>query len=378
MNERPRRETDDLGTMELIAAARRPILIERHRGLVEEMESGLSDALLAGDPANPRLKAMLAELDTPLARKRLSNTVTALAEDFHYRQHTVRQALVEEMCLLREQQQVEIAALQIHAIGVYRELRRLLAERQGEPPEVGDLRELPASAVGRLTATERPGFGSPRLADAAVYTPAFGKRCLRTIKRLRRADSADTLWEDAGGPPPLPRDLEEPLASLPEAERTAARTALVRDRIRSHFFREVFLVYMSADEFDPKEAEAHPTVLHWLEAIEATPHLFPFLQGQSSGQKSFRIAQLMQKLIQMHEMYARVALASQHPTYRESFEGIGTRERLKVLAKDRYPPLVLSPELALAALICPFGGLVTWVQERVASNDFVLPPDARR
>lgn len=374
-----RRETDDnLPTMDLIAEARRPILVERHRGTIEEMESGIGDAFISGASENPRLLAMLAELETPVAQKRLAAAINALAEDFHYRSHTVRLALIEELCLLREQAQVEVAALQLHAIGVYRELRRLLIARQGDAPTVADLRELPCSAVGKLTAVEQPGFGSPRLADAAVWTPAFGERCLRTIKRLRRNDSADSHWDDANGPPPLPRDLEEPISGLPEAERAAARQALVRDRIRSGFFRDVFLRYMAADEFDPAEAESYPTILHWLEAIETTPHLFPFMQGQATGQKLFRLAQLMLKLIQLHEMYARATLASEHPTYRESFAALNTRERLKVMAKDRYPPLVLSTELTLAALLCPFSGLVQWVQERVAANDFVLPPDPRR
>lgn len=374
-----RRETDDnLPTMDLIAEARRPILIDRHRDAIEEMESGIGDAFVSGASDNPRLQAMLAELDAPAAQKRLAASLTALAEDFHYRSHSVRLALIEELCLLREQAQVEIAALQLHAIGVYRELRRLLVARQGDAPTVADLRELPCSAVGKLTAAEQPGFGSPRLADAAVWTPAFGERCLRTIKRLRRNDGADSHWDDANGPPPLPRDLEEPIADLPEAERTAARAALVRDRIRSAFYRDVFLNYMAADEFDPAEGAAYPTILHWLEAIEATPHLFPFMQGQATGQKLFRLAQLMMKLIQMHEMYARAALAAEHPTYREAFATLKTRERLKVMAKDRYPPLVLSTELTLASLLCPFAGLVQWVQERVASSDFVVPPDPRR
>jgi len=98
----------------------------------------------------------------------------------------------------------------------------------------------------------------------------------------------------------------------------------------------------------------------------------------TSGQKLFRLAQLLQKLIQLHEMYARAALAGDHPTYREAFATLGTRERLKVMAKDRYPALVLSPELTIAAMLCPFAGLVAWVQEKVAAADFVLPPDPRR
>jgi len=91
-----RRETDEeLPTMDLIAEARRPILIERHRSVIEEMESGIGDAFISGESENPRLKAMLAELEAPMAVKRLQTAIAALAEDFHYRSHNIRQALID-------------------------------------------------------------------------------------------------------------------------------------------------------------------------------------------------------------------------------------------------------------------------------------------
>ena len=49
-----------------------------------------------------------------------------------------------------------------------------------------------------------------------------------------------------------------------------------------------------------------------------------------------------------------------------------------MLAKDHYPVLPFSPELTLAALLCPFASFVTWVQKRVAEKDFVIPPDPKR
>jgi hypothetical protein len=86
----------------------------------------------------------------------------------------------------------------------------------------------------------------------------------------------------------------------------------------------------------------------------------------------------MQKILQLHEIYARVALASQHPTYRESFREKNTRERLATLSKDHYPPLAMTSELTLATMLCPFRTFVDWVQGRVADHDFVLPPDPKR
>ncbi|MBA3847954.1 MAG: hypothetical protein H0X45_15100, partial [Planctomycetes bacterium] len=174
------------------------------------------------------------------------------------------------------------------------------------------------------------------------------------------------------------REQEEPLSALPEAERMQARQLLVRDRIRSRFYRDVFLIYLSPDELDQREVDAHPTVLHFLESVEATGHLYHFMQGQPAQQKAFRLGQLLQKIVQLHEMYARVALATQHPSYRDTFVGLSTRERLASMAKDHYPPLTLSNELTLAALLCPFAEFVRWVQDKTTTSDFVLPPDPKR
>jgi hypothetical protein len=201
---------------------------------------------------------------------------------------------------------------------------------------------------------------------------------MRTIKRIRRAEKASATWEEAAGEPPLPREMEEPLEKLPENERRETRKLLIADRIRSQFYKDVFLKFYNRDELDPKEIEAHPSLLHWLESLESTPHLYPFMQGQTSAQKAFRMSQLLTKLIQIHEMYARVSLASQHPTYREPFEGRKTRERLAIMAKDHYPVLAVTPELTLSALLCPFKDFAEWVQQRVETQDFVLPPDPKR
>jgi hypothetical protein len=363
--------------MDFIAEARRPLLVERHRKLIDEMESSLSDNLITGSDENPRLQAMLKELEADSEKARLGRTLKALAEDSHYKDTTLRNALVEQLCLWREEGNVEVAALQLHVIGIYRSIRNSVAERQGAPPSLADLRELPATMLGRLLNAIPPAFGSPTLNEALVYTPAFADRSMRTIRRIRKAENADGSWADANGEPSIPREIEEPLDALPEAERKAARQLLVRDRIRSSFYREVFLKYLSRDEFDISHDD-HPTILHWLEAIESTGHLYPFMQGQTAGQKAFRLQHLMQKILQLHEIYARVALASQHPTYRESFKDKNTRVRLAELSKDHYPPLGMTPELTLAAMLCPFRIFVDWVQARVAEHDFVLPPDPKR
>jgi len=370
-------EEESYSTMDFIAEARRPLLVERHRKLIDEMESSLSDNLISGASDNPRLQAMLKELEEDSEKARLDRTLRALADDTHYKDITLRNALVEQLCLWREEGNVEVAALQLHVIGIYRRVGANVQQRQGAVPSLADLRELPATMLGRLLNAIPPAFGSPTLNEALVYTPAFADRSMRTIRRMRKAENADSSWIDANGEPSIPREIEEPLDALPEAERKVARQLLVRDRIRSAFYREVFLKYLSRDEFDISHDD-HPTVLHWLEAIESTAHLYPFMQGQTTGQKAFRLQHLMQKILQLHEIYARVALASQHPTYREGFKDKTTRVRLAELSKDHYPPLAMTPELTLATMLCPFRTFVDWVQARVAEHDFVLPPDPKR
>ncbi len=373
----PDDDEESLNTLDLIAEARRPILIERHRRVIEEMEGSLSDAFITGESDNQRLIAILNELDMPSEKARVARTMRQLAEDPNYKDGVLRNSLIEQICLLREEG-IEVATLQVHAIGVYRTVRREIGARQGEAPSLADMRETPTAMLGRILNPNPPAFGSPSLPESLVYTPAFAERSLRTIRRLRRPDGADSNWDDVNGEPPIPREMEEPILALPEAERREARKLLVRNRIRHHFYHDVFLTYFNRDEFDPKDAEAHPTVLHWLEAVETTAHLYPFMQGQTTGQKWFRLAQLAQKILQLHEVYARVALASQHPSYRREFEGKSTRERLAVMAREHVPPLQMTPELALAAMLCPFSVFVQWIQDKVAAGDFVLPPDPKR
>jgi hypothetical protein len=369
---------DDLTSSDdVIREARRPIIIDRHRALVEEMEIGIGEPWITGETDHPRLKAMLADLELESERGRIRRTVDALT-DGRYRDHTLRRAIIEELCLLRENAGIEIASLQMHAIGVYRSVRTALAKRQGEAPSLAELREMPTQRVAALGSTASTAFGQPDLQDALVYGPAFGDRALATFKRLRRSDDADSHWDDVEGLPTLGREAEEPLLSLPEAEQKAARLLLQRDKVRSRFYRTVFLHYLSRDELDPSEVESHPTVLSWLLGMEATGHLYPFLQGQTAGQKAFRIGQLAQKIIQLHEMYARVAKAEAHSGYRDRFAGKTTRERLGMLAADRHPPLALTRELTLAALLCPFAALVEFVQTKAESKDFIIPPDPRR
>lgn len=374
-------DDDLLSTQDIIEEARRPMLVARHRDAVEEMEQSVADPFVCGDPNHPRLARLLKELEAESEQQRIASTLHALGTEEHHIGQDLQTALIEHTCLLRENLGVEIAALQLHVIGVYRHLRELVASHQGLTLDLAQLRGLPVDHLQRLPGIgsdrEQPGFGSPELSTSLIWSQGLVDSTNAEGKRLSRAPG-DRAWREADGDPSLPRSVEEPLHELPESQREAARTRLVQDRIRSRFYRRVFLEYFDRDTLDPEEVASHGTLLDWLLAIEETPHLFAFMQGQTSEQKAWRLRNLLAKLVQLNEIYQRVATASRHPTYAESFAGTDTRERLALLAKDRYPPIKCDAVFSATTLLCPFAGFASWIQGRVASKDFVLPPDPKR
>jgi hypothetical protein len=355
-------------------SARRTAVMERHHTGSEELEAGLTDGFISGTSDIHGLLAMLKYLNGDDGRRRAVSFVRSLVEDPRCQEMSVRTALVVQSRLLSETCGGDAEIVKAHLVGVYRQIGGRIAGHQGEAPLLGDLRALPMTVLARLFRTTPLEFGSPALAGNLVYTQSFAARGLRTFQRISHPAGVDAVWMDATGARPLRRALEEPLAILPEGVRRAARQLLVSHGIRSGFYRDVFLHYLAPGRIDV-EKESYATVLHWLEDIEGTAHLFPFMQGQTAGQKAWRLAQLTLKIVRLHEMYARVALAGQHPAYRGSFPGKSIRERLAMLGKDHYPPLALTRELILAALLCPFGIFVQWVREKARASEFVLPPD---
>jgi hypothetical protein len=368
-------DLDAPDTEELLRDVRRPGIIAANRPVVEEMDDGIAAAMVAGTSDHPRVRAMLAELDDDGVRARVSATLRTLADEGG--DGTLRHALLDHLALMRGERGIEVARLQQHAMGVYRQVRALLADRQGQAPDLDEIRQLPAARIALLLAGRRAGFGDPGLRDDLVCTPAALARTRSALARLLRPGDGDPHWDDAAGLPTLPREVEEPLLALAPAERDAARTLAARDRIRSAFHRAVFLQWFAADELDV-EGAGYATVLDWLLAIEETPHLFPFMQGQTPRQKAWRLARLADKLLQMHEIYARVAHHRGLAAWRERLTGLDTRAGLALLAKERAPALPMGSESMAAVAMLPFRDLAAWIQARVAARDFVLPPDPKR
>ena len=162
---------------------------------------------------------------------------------------------------------------------------------------------------------------------------------------------------------------------MSESQRIAGRTRLVQERIRQRFFKKVFLGYFDRDTLDPNEIAAHPCIVDWLHSIANTPHLYPFMQGQTQSQKIFRLRQLWCAIMQLNELYQRMEQAFEHPSYRHLAESQPFHERLRVILDDRFPPLSMDQDFILSTARCPFDRFASWVQEKVAEKEFALPPE---
>ena len=373
-------DSSDVNVTEALAAARRPAAIARHRDMIAEMEESLSDMLITGGTDHPRLKAMLEELESDSEQQRIKDTITALSNQETYSDHTLQDALIEHLCLLRDDKGIEVVTLQLHVIGIYRFVRSMMDQQQFVLPSIDDLRALPAGHILRLTKPQEYTFGSSELANALVYAPTQARQIFDAIRKLNHSEPLDDDWNDDTGRPALSRAEEEPLAILEPEDLEIARHKLVSAKIRSRFYRAVFTKYFAVDELSPEEISAHRTVLHWLESISETPHLYPFMQGQSDGQKHFRIRQLLRKIIQLNEIYQRIEHATRHPSYTESFQDseLKAAQKLKIMSKDKYPMLPVDNTFTIVTLLCPFEAFARWVQDRVSTDNFIIPPDGKK
>ncbi|TVR41786.1 MAG: hypothetical protein EA402_12655 [Planctomycetota bacterium] len=350
-------------TAEVIEAARRPLLVARHKVVVGAALEQIGDPLL--DEMDPD-------------QQEAADLVSVIAEDDNLHSASLAEGMLERACMARENGEIADHDLLTTLAGAYARIRQLLANQQGRQIPFGDLQTLSCGKLHRLLNPLEVLFASASLKDRLVFTQSQSDRCRQSLRLIIKASGADECWRDAAGDPMLPRELEEPIESLPEEQRRRARLHLVRDRIRHRFFKKVFLVYFDRDTLDPEEVAAHPAIVDWLEAIADTPHLFPFMQGQTQEQKIYRLRQLWRKILQLNELYQRVEQASSHPTYRERFADLGTRERLSILAADRYPALKVDNDFSVYTALCPFRSFASWIQDKVTSKDFVLPPEADR
>ncbi len=352
-------------TSVIIRSARRPVLVARHRDVIIEIDGALADVFIVGAGGNRRLEEMHARLEQPEQAAAIRQLLDDLCTDPDDAKHSLHTALIEHLCLLREDGLTEGARLQEFAIGVYRQVRAAVMVHQGGATL--DLAAIRALAVSFVAEVRTPRtFGDP--AFSRTMLPVFRLTTLAAVDALLHPAMADDAWHDEDGG----------LRITPSDAAAADPESAARDRIRAVFYRQVFIEWMSPDNLETKEIEGHATVLQWLQDLNATPHLYPFLQGQSPGQKAFRIAALTGKLIRLYELYARVAQATASPQHRAELASLDTRGRLSVLSRLHYPAIRATAELTVATAACPFPVFIAFVQDRLRRGDFVLPPEPRR
>lgn len=359
----PMTDTDPLlSTSDVIEQARRPLVIARHRDSVAKVERQITDEMLSTADG-----------------RRADDLVVRIADDELYYSRQLGDVLYEQLCLDLEYGEIDENGIGPRILAILANVRARLMAHNHLACSLEDAKSITCGRLGRLLRpADNVTFGSLDLVDGIVVSETQAGEVLSRVKTLARGRGGDPIWHEAGGDPPLSRELEEPLEILPDNQRAEARAKLVADRVRHNFFINVFFRYFDRDTLDPSEISAHPNVLHWLNSIEETPHLYPFMQGQTDTQKLYRLSQLWRKIVQMNELYQRVAQASDHPTYRDRFEDLDTRKRLAILAKERYPARKVDHTFSIATALCPFEKFAEWVQEKVTAKDFVLPPEPKR
>ena len=353
MADKPSNEsTIQPSTAHMIEVARRPLIVSR----TTENERALDQI---GDP-------LLAQLDE--IPEACTEILSAIGEDLSLRKAELGEGLMEQACLAYEAGDITEDDLVPILGGCYRRAQDLLKAYQNNRPcalielktlRCGDLmliKSPPASAAG--------DFGVGTFRDSVVYTLSQGENCRSSLRLISRAADADSLWQEASGEPSLSRKEEEPLEALPKEERKSARAKLLQRRIRNSFFKKVFLLYFDRDTLDPAEIAAHPTILDWLNAIADTPHLFPFMQGQTQSQKLFRLRELWRKVLQLNELYQRVDQARQDPDYHDTLADRCTQECMQILTKQRYPALKVDTDFSIATALSPLKALLVGFKTR--------------
>lgn len=354
--------------------------ITAHLPAMEEMESSLGDFFLQEEIDHPRLKAIVEELETDSEQQRINSTLAVLAKDERNAARTLREALLNQLCKLREDMGVEIAALQIHTIGIYRSINKAIYRFSKYQSNIEELREIKCRHLDIFLEPDSFEFANPVHMESIVQIPGLLHHIHEESKRIR-SFSKQGIWEDEELGNFLPREKEIAIYDLPEEERETARKELVSDYVRSRFYRAIFLEYFDIDTFDPRDAEHYTTIFDWLLAIEETPHLFPFMQGQTEDQKHFRLAHLLSKIVQISELYQRIEKAKNDEHDEQTAEAVrasqSSRLAIKALAENRYPALKVSKDFIGSTLLCPFKSFVHWVQDKVKHEDFTLPPDPK-
>lgn len=341
--------------------------------MVAEIEAALTDGFVTGEIDHPRLQMMLKELEAESEQQRIRHSINAIFRNDLASKPSFQEALVSHLCDLRRNHGVEMATLQVHSLGVYRQLRSRSIEQLAFAPGLQDLRGAAPATLSKLMQPLRYGCH-----DMTELVPLFeiqNRRANRLLRLVRRQSPPKADWIEPGEHVVLDRRTEERVSQLPPEQRTEEHNRLARRMLANRFYQSVFFKYLHPDQLDPNEIASHDTVADWLEAIGETPHLFSFMQGFSSDGKQFRRLMLANKMVQLCEITVRIdRCRHQNPA---EWKGIGFRPGMRMAAEKKIPALELTPQLTAAALMVPFAEFVRWVHERIGYEDLALPADPR-
>ena len=369
-------QDQSINSRQFLAEARRQVALDEHGEVISEMENSIGDNLVSGSADNPRLKRVIEALDNDEAKSRLSDAIMAMATYPAFAEMPLQEALIEHSCVLRSHAGTEVAKLQIHIIGVYRRIRELMYHQQSLVPDLHDLRTLPTGRLERLLHPLPLTFGSPSSADALVVTDTQRERILELAWQFISPEGCDEHWADDSRDLIWTRDDEKDISHLDSDERKQAREELFQHRIRESFYDVVFNTYLGRDELCDDELDAHFTLLHWMQQMAETPHLYPFMQGQTASQKPSACLSYHVNSCSCMSSHQRIDRALQAEPYQsDGFADLTTDEQFQRLHTEDFPPLEIDDEFIVSAFLCPFATFARWSQTMNTEGRFLLPGD---
>lgn len=295
-------------------------------------EDAVTQAMVDDTLPNPRLHAVVRELDRGSWAIALTDLRQQMAD---HPGIPTREALIAVLDDLHTRRRLPIADLQILAIGFYRLIWRLLV-RIDPTAGVDDIRHLDAQQAARLCYGFTFGLHPRPFPVPEVMVSRFRRRFARFIS----AAEADHEWQED-----VPLPLGVPLVALSDRHLSPAGNA-----IRNIFFSQVCNDILGTE--DPQAAlDAEALVLDYLLDAEADPQLMCFLGHVAPAQVRFRLVQLTQALIALHQVEA---------------------EQTPSAASSRGIPLM---ESAISCLLSPFASLRSWLR---ANRERLLIPVVRQ
>lgn len=294
-------------------------------------EEAITQAMVDDTLPNVRLHAAVRELDQGSWAIALTDLRQALANRTGA---STRETLTAVLDDLHVRRRLPVADLQILAIGFYRLIWRLLV-RLDPTADIDDIRQLDAQQSARLCY----GFTFGLHLHPLPIPDTMISRFRRRLVTLLSTSDSDREWQERD---PLP--LGVPLVAFSDRHLSPAANA-----IRNTFFSRVFIDALGAERQPTLDAEA--LVLDFLLDAAADPQLMPFLCHATPAQARFRMAQLTQALIALHQVEA------DQPT------------------SASQPHTIPFAEAAISCLLSPFVSLRSWLR---ANRERLLVPVIRQ